>query len=269
MIQEDADKPEPGCAGTATPHPNIATNPNGTTVPEGSVSPELKDATAPDPKPVDPAPEPSNERQQERPAQGHTTETPAPRAPRVSAWAVATWFCGWASRPRVRLTMIGLVLIVTGGLLVTSSMWTLPLVIVGALMVMIAWVGGRLDGRFAIEWGQAGTQLEFRARITAPQPTRLGMTPVSVSSRALVHLADPERPVADVIQGEAHRLEVDVAELKALIAAAETEDAEVAQAAASARATRELRIARADERASEAPLSEKASLPKSATRGSS
>jgi hypothetical protein len=73
----------------------------------------------------------------------------------------------WLKQPRVRLSLTGTLLLLIGGLLMTSSVWTFPLVIVGALMVAIAWIGHRLEGRFAVEWGQTGTQLAFRATIKA------------------------------------------------------------------------------------------------------
>src|SRR5438270_12038548 len=78
----------------------------------------------------------------------------------------------WVLRPRVRLTLIGVGLLLIGGLMLINSVWTLPLVIVGALMVAIAWVGHRLEGRFAVQWGESGTELAFRARIMAPAGTR-------------------------------------------------------------------------------------------------
>ena len=74
-------------------------------------------------------------------------------------------------RPRVRLTLTGALLLLVGGLIATNTVWTLPLVVVGALMVAVAWIGHRLEGRFAVEWGETGTQLAFKATIKAAQPT--------------------------------------------------------------------------------------------------
>jgi hypothetical protein len=146
----------------------------------------------------------------------------------------------------VRLTVTGVILLVVGGLLVTSSVWTLPLVIAGALMVVVAWVGGRLDGRFAIEWGEAGTQVEFRAEIKPAQSARPALARDGVA-RALAE--EPED--ADVVDGEAHTVEIEVAELRALIAAAETAETATPEADAAARATRNLRVANGGGRASE------------------
>ena len=121
----------------------------------------------------------------------------------------------------MRLCVVGLVLLLLGALVFTSSMWTLPLIIVGAVMVLIAWIGSRLDGRFAVEWGEAGTQLELRAQIKAPKPER----PALARTVPVASGFEPED--AEVVEGEAHTVEIDVAELKALIAAAETAEAEL------------------------------------------
>jgi hypothetical protein len=124
-------------------------------------------------------------------------------------------------RPRVRLSVTGMALLLVGVLLMANSVWTLPLVIGGSLMVVIAWIGHRLEGRFAVEWGHTGTELAFRATIKPPQQPydrALRISPVSPEL-----LAAPE--VSDIIEGEAHTVEIDVAELKALIAAAESAEA--------------------------------------------
>ncbi len=146
----------------------------------------------------------------------------------------------WARRPRVRLALIGAMLLVIGGLVISSSVWTLPLVIAGALMVAIAWIGHRLDGRFVIEWGQAGTELAFRATVKAAQPAAGAAPRISSRPQRLVldHRSEPESArvgptssqvgpeFSQVIDGDAHTVEIDIAELKALIAAAETRDAD-------------------------------------------
>jgi hypothetical protein len=145
---------------------------------------------------------------------------------------VASSFSELLARPRLRLIATGAVLLLIGGLLVPNSVWTLPVVIIGAVMVAIGWVGGRLDGRFAVEWGQTGTQLEFRARIAAPSHER------------------PSRPEPEIIDGTAHTVELELAELEALIVAAETPEAQTA-ATASTRAVQKLRVARGGEQPAE------------------
>jgi hypothetical protein len=126
-------------------------------------------------------------------------------------------FGEWLSRPRVRLAVTGVILLLVGGLQLTSSVWTLPLVLAGAVMVAIAWVGHRLEGSFSVEWGQSGTQLGFRARVNPAHDD-----PPALPPPQRVQSASPDVDDVEVIEGEAHTVEIDVAELKALIAAAET-----------------------------------------------
>jgi hypothetical protein len=121
----------------------------------------------------------------------------------------------WVARPRVRLSLIGVLLLLLGGIVVTNSVWTLPVVVVGALMVIVAWIGHRLEGRFAVEWGETGTELAFRATI---KPAAGEGHPALASEAAR---APEAASGGEVIEGEAHTVEIDVAELRALIAAAE------------------------------------------------
>jgi hypothetical protein len=125
----------------------------------------------------------------------------------------------WLMRPRVRLCVIGGALLLVGGLIMTNSVWTLPLVVIGALMVAVAWIGHRLEGHFAIEWGETGTQLAFNATVKAPQR--------SPEAPALEPGSEATAPMSDVgvIEGDAHTVEIDVGELRALIAAAEAAEA--------------------------------------------
>ncbi|HEY1568501.1 MAG TPA: hypothetical protein VGF68_15850 [Solirubrobacteraceae bacterium] len=142
---------------------------------------------------------------------------PTPLWPLISETGAA--FAAWLMRPRVRLTLAGALLLLVGALIATNTMWTLPLVIVGALMVAVAWIGHRLEGRFAVEWGEAGTQLAFNATIKPPQPTT--ETPALAAPPAPAPAGELARSADDVIEGEAHTVEINVGELKALIAAAE------------------------------------------------
>ena len=150
----------------------------------------------------------------------------------------------WLIRPRVRLSVIGVLLLLIGVLVMANSVWTLPLVIAGALMVVIAWIGHRLEGRFAVQWGDAGTQLAFRATIKpaqAPPEAAARISPPAARPASAPELTPAPEP-DDFIDGEAHTIEIDVAELKALIAAAESADAPPATTEA---ATRDIRIRRA------------------------
>lgn len=160
---------------------------------------------------------------------------PRPSAP-ATPWSeraleLATPCYQWLSRPRVRVTLTGVVLLLVGGLVATNSVWTLPLVLIGALMVLVAWIGHRLDGRFAVEWGEDGTQLAFRAQIKAARPALPGARPSVAGAQPEPHATAPhsgaEPPDADVVEGEAHTVEIDVSDLRALLAAAESAEGRV------------------------------------------
>jgi hypothetical protein len=192
------------------------------------------------------------------------------RTPDWAAQLAAIWssFHAWLMRPRVRLSVTGVTLLLIGGLVTTNSVWTLPLVIVGALMVAIAWMGHRLEGRFAVEWGPAGTDLAFRASVKPAAPTPeipvrtspgadepAGSHPASTLGphTAGPHAAGPHAAEPDeVIEGVAHTVEIDVAELKALIAAVESAEAQTAPPDAAGRDIRVHRMAQDGERPSEA-----------------
>ena len=123
------------------------------------------------------------------------------------------------SRPPVRLAATGVLLLVIALVLVPSSVWTLPLVIVGALMVLIAWIGSRLHGHVRVEWGETGAQVHFHAQV-ASAGARQGRPG---AERRPAIAAVPEPGNAGIIDGEAHTVEINLGELKALIAAAEAE----------------------------------------------
>jgi hypothetical protein len=166
------------------------------------------------------------------PSGGAAQPSATPAADRPPALGWAQWLTAtvsalyaWLMRPRVRVTVTGTLLLLAG-VIAGNTVWTLPLVIAGALMVAVAWIGRRLEGRFAVEWGEAGTQLAFRATIKTAQPTT--DVPALASGSTPAHRIELARGTDEVIEGEAHTVEINVAELKALIAAAEA--AEAAQA---------------------------------------
>ncbi|MGZ4312399.1 MAG: hypothetical protein ACXVR1_09880 [Solirubrobacteraceae bacterium] len=156
-----------------------------------------------------------------------TNDTPSAEPGAKPVWperltAMASQSHAWLMRPRVRLCVIGVTLLLVGGLIMATSVWTLPLVVIGALMVAVAWIGHRLEGHFAVEWGEAGTQLAFNATVKAPQPAPEAP---ALEALALDARSEATARTADVIDGEAHTVEINVGELKALIAAAEAGDA--------------------------------------------
>ncbi|HET9075250.1 MAG TPA: hypothetical protein VFN48_11790 [Solirubrobacteraceae bacterium] len=149
-------------------------------------------------------------------------------------------------QPRPRTIAVGVVLILVGTLVASNSFWTFPLILVGVLMIVVAWVGGRLQGRFAIEWGEEGAGIELNARLRAPAPVPARLTPGSApptpgppGTTATTAVSDPPETTAstavlhppsvvgpvETIDGEAHTMELDARELRALVAAIEAQAA--------------------------------------------
>jgi hypothetical protein len=134
---------------------------------------------------------------------------------------VARWFGSQLCRSRVRTFVVGAVLIVVAALFVGHSFWTAPLVIIGVLMIIVAWVGSRLEGRFAIEWSELGTGFEMHARFRSSSARPEQINPVEAPAPgAKLGQGDGEAD-DDVIDGEAHTMEIPVEELRALVAAIE------------------------------------------------
>lgn len=122
-------------------------------------------------------------------------------------------------RPRVRVALLGAALILAAVLWVDGSLGTV-FTVVGIVMLLVAWLGSRMQGRFVVEWGENGTKLEFDAGLKpAPEPPKPALNPARTSAPGLTAAATPQD--ADVIDGEAHTVEIDVEELRKLIAAAE------------------------------------------------
>jgi hypothetical protein len=158
------------------------------------------------------------------------------------------WLGAQVIRPKVRSVIVGLLLILIGAELINHSVWTFPIVILGILMIVVAWVGSRLEGRFGIEWNEDGAGFEMRARFKARAPQLRPAPPLPAPSHSPASTATATPPVTpavttamttagavsvdpedeNVIEGEAHTIEIDVDELKALIAAAELASADTA-----------------------------------------
>lgn len=195
--------------------------------PSAASDPSAPPATQPAPPATQPAPD--------RPSEGAPAPDAGPAASarrwpeRLARITGAVW--SWPARPRACRALVGVLLLMIGGLLVSDSVWTLPVVVVGAVMVVVAWVGPRLEGRFTVQWGAAGTELVLRATIRAGESAQDAPLPRPAPAEMLASGAEsasrprPEEPAGrrdgdEVIEGEAHTVEIDVADLKALIAAA-------------------------------------------------
>jgi hypothetical protein len=152
------------------------------------------------------------------------------------------WTAALLARPRARTIIVGAGLIALGLFVVTRSVWTFPILIVGIVMVVVAWVGSRLEGRFVIEWSEAGAGFEMRARfraapespaalpapaVTADSPGGVSASTTTATKAAGADASGAASPEADgveepqTIDGEAHTIEINLAELRALVRAAE------------------------------------------------
>jgi len=139
-------------------------------------------------------------------------------APHVERGADAAWHA-LSTRRGLRIGLLGLALVLLGVLyLGGDSAWTVPLVVIGAVMILIGLLGPRLSGRFSLEWGAEGTVIEFRTEVTPPTPAPRILAP------PFPFAPDPPQvpqkvPSAQVIEGEGETIEFDVAQLRALLAA--------------------------------------------------
>jgi hypothetical protein len=166
-------------------------------------------------------------------ANGRFVPPPPPPSPpqgQPSQLAAASKVAGrQLLRPRVRVALVGVAAILAAWWFVDGSLGTI-LTIAGIVALAVAWLGSRMEGRFAVEWGASGTRVEFDAGLTpapdpvAAAPAKPALNPARASAPApkpLSAVPPPPPAAATVIEGEAQTVEIDVAELKALIAAAE------------------------------------------------
>jgi hypothetical protein len=139
---------------------------------------------------------------------------PSPWPARGAAVARATQRA--LARPRVQLTALGSVLLLLAAFFVTGSAWTAPLAVAGILALAVAWLGSRLDGRLMLEWGESGVTFELKTDINVPERPRQRVESLAIPRRLDAVSAD-----ALVVESTGATVEIDIAELKALIALAE------------------------------------------------
>jgi hypothetical protein len=125
---------------------------------------------------------------------------PAPAEPSRRRWLddieTAVSRLGTAlARPPVRLAATGALLLVIAIVLVPGSVWTLPLVIAGTLMVLVAWIGSRLRGHVLLEWGETGARVDFHAEVVSAAHRH---APAAARQRPVI-AAVPEREKPGVI----------------------------------------------------------------------
>lgn len=153
--------------------------------------------------------------------------------------ARAAWQ-GLAERRGLRVALAGGIVLLVALRLGTDSALSVPLLVVGLVMVVVGAMGPRLRGRFAVEFGPDGTSIELQTHIAAPGTVAAPAPAIAEGPArpriALVHPApaqpatdDPGAPVVDVrepvpedamvVEGHGETIEMDVEQLRALLAA--------------------------------------------------
>lgn len=117
-------------------------------------------------------------------------------------------------RRGLRTALLGGLLVVIALILGMNSALTTPFVIAGFLLVAIGSLGPRLSGRMAVEFGASGTVIEMRTEITPPG------TVASEHNRTLPLPVAVEDTEDEVIEGTGETIEIELAELEALLDAA-------------------------------------------------
>lgn len=130
--------------------------------------------------------------------------------------------CGHAliERPGLRLAVIGAGLVAAAFELGSGSALSVPLLVVGLVMLVVGVLGSRLRGRFVLDFGPGGMVIEARAEVAPPPQATLALPP---KPRITLVTPTPDEPSVydedDVIEGHGETIEMDVAQLRRLLAA--------------------------------------------------
>ena len=106
-----------------------------------------------------------------------------------------------------------------------GSALTVPLVVLGVVLLLVGILGRRLRGRVALEWGPSGASFDFTAAIAPPGRT---VVPDAPSQATTMLTAPPAEELedADVVESTGETIEFDVSALRALLAAHDAADAD-------------------------------------------
>jgi hypothetical protein len=135
----------------------------------------------------------------------------------------AAWreLCG---RRGLRAALVGLVLLLFALYLGGGSALTVPLLIVGAILIAAGLLGPRLSGRLVVEWGPRGTTIDFHTDVAAaPHPEPVAQPAVAAIAEgpaAPPQVAEGPAGPPQVIEGRGETIEIEVAQLEALMAGA-------------------------------------------------
>jgi hypothetical protein len=126
---------------------------------------------------------------------------------------------GWRElreRRALRVTLAGIALVVFALYLGGGSALTVPLLVIGGVLVLAGLLGPRLSGRLVVEWGPQGTTIDFHTDVASAPPAEVTAAPAPAAI---------DRPAAApmVIEARGETIEIEVAQLEALVAGARGE----------------------------------------------
>ena len=193
---------------------------NGTTVNghaaaplNGSGGASAEPSMPPQPEPAPAAPPPPSAAQP-------TGPTPMERAGHGVISALGDLW----NRRGVEATLGGVIALAAAIWLGGGSALTVPLVVLGVVLLLVGILGRRLRGRIALEWGPSGASFDFTAAIAPPGRTVVPDAPSRAAAIAAPPAEEPED--AEVVESTGETIEFDVSALRALLAAHDAADAD-------------------------------------------
>lgn len=113
-----------------------------------------------------------------------------------------------------RVAVIGVAFVIAGLQLGVDSAWTVPVFIIGAILICAGVLGTRLSGRLAIEWGAEGASFEMRAKVVAPEPTPNTIEDGQLSVR---DTRSVDSASDTVIESSGETIEIDLDQLREML----------------------------------------------------
>lgn len=181
------------------------------------------------------APPPAAEPAANAPARPSRAEVLLDKGARVTGRGARVVFQELSERRGLRTVLVGVILTLLALQLGSDSALALPLLIVGIVMLIVGAMGPRLRGHVGLDFGPEGTAFTMHTHV-APPGRKLAAAPVADSELparpriALVPTAvaaaqpvvpEAEPADADVVESSGETVEIDVAQLRALLEAEE------------------------------------------------
>ena len=124
-------------------------------------------------------------------------------------------------RRGLRIAVAGVVLILAALWIGTGTALGLVCGIAGAVMLLVGAMGPRLRGRVSLEFGPGGTSFELTTHVAPPGRVLIAPSPDEDLGRPQISLVPaivPEPEEALVVEGSGETIEIDVEQLKRLLA---------------------------------------------------